>query len=203
MEQVLVTSTELFLKLNNFTGFSASASKLLENNVFLNSLRYHDRALAENDPSLLQIIPYCIIVVPMGNDLTNHYFTYRRSKKGGENRLHDHDKYSIGVGGHINPCDGEPVSSYDKAMWRELNEELSCKGKFDNRLVGCLYDPSNDVGRVHCGFVHFIHMYGGSRILPIDDCLADGEFRSKEWLEENIECLENWSQIVVREVILK
>ena len=53
-----------------------------------------DRDEAELNESLLQVIPYIVI------HHMDTFATYRRSAKGGENRLHD--KFSIGLGGHVN-----------------------------------------------------------------------------------------------------
>lgn len=56
------------------------------------------RDVAEIDESFLQIIPYLTVVTDKGRVLT-----YRRSKASGEDRLHD--KWSIGIGGHVNVSD--------------------------------------------------------------------------------------------------
>ena len=52
----------------------------------------------ERDPSFKQVIPY--LVLRDGE----RYFLMRRTAAGGDARLHD--RYSIGVGGHLNPGDG-------------------------------------------------------------------------------------------------
>src|SRR4030095_16162199 len=58
-----------------------------------------ERAVAERTPSWKQIIPYTLVQCGERVLLT------RRTKGGGEARLHD--KHSIGIGGHINPVDLE------------------------------------------------------------------------------------------------
>ena len=59
--------------------------------------RYEPRAEMEVDPSFKQIIPY--LVLRDGE----RYFLMRRTRPGGDARLHD--RWSIGVGGHIEPGD--------------------------------------------------------------------------------------------------
>ena len=62
---------------------------------------FRPRAEAETDPSWKQLIPY--LVLRDGERI----FLMRRTKAGGDERLHD--RYTIGVGGHVNPEDGDVV----------------------------------------------------------------------------------------------
>ena len=62
---------------------------------------YRPRAEIEDDPELQQIIPYC--VVHHSDDET--YLLTRRLRRSSEKRLHH--LYSLGIGGHVNPGDGE------------------------------------------------------------------------------------------------
>ena len=57
--------------------------------------RFEPRAAMERDPSFKQIIPY--LVLRDGP----RYFLMQRTNAGGDVRLHG--RYSIGVGGHLNP----------------------------------------------------------------------------------------------------
>lgn len=73
------------------------------------------RPQAEEDPSYRQIIPYALV------RHAQKFFLMRRTKGGGEARLHN--LYTLGVGGHINPEDvgGNPVL---EGLRRELLEEV-------------------------------------------------------------------------------
>ena len=127
-----------------------------------------DRDLAEDDPSLKQIIPYGLIV--QGSDV----FIMKRSSKGGDPRLHE--KISLGVGGHVNPSDrtradepravqglaalagdlaeaGTDFLAVAAAFQRELDEELVVESAYRSEVLGVLNDDSNPVGRVHLGLV--------------------------------------------------
>jgi predicted NUDIX family phosphoesterase len=104
-----------------------------------------ERRRAEQDPTLKQVIPYCVVVC------RGEVLSLRRHKTQGEARLHD--KLSIGIGGHLEPVDAEPRCGVLAAgAARELEEELHGA---DARLaaVGVLNDDSNAVGAVHFGIV--------------------------------------------------
>src|SRR6476659_9151746 len=53
------------------------------------------RSGVEDDPSKKQIIPYLVLRDGEG------IFLMKRTRAGGDERLHD--RYTIGVGGHVNP----------------------------------------------------------------------------------------------------
>lgn len=210
VEQVLVVPENVFQEVGGFVGVSREASALLQNEKFLSSLQYLPRSEAEENPSFKQLIPYC--VVRFGGELDygsegntregkekGLFFIYQRTKKGGETRLYD--KYSIGVGGHINPCDGEPSCSFETAQLRELQEEISLSGDFTVRPVGLLYDDSNDVGKVHLGVVSVITLGKNSVMKPNDPALANGTFVDYTWLVNNVGVFENWSQLVIKELL--
>ena len=74
--------------------------------------RFVDRATAEQDPTHKQVIPY--LVLRDGE----RWFLMRRTRAGGDARLHD--LWSIGVGGHLNPGDGDVAGG----LRREWAEEL-------------------------------------------------------------------------------
>src|SRR5262249_40135961 len=119
-----------------------------ENNFFLS------RAVAENDPSHKQIIPYAIIA---HDDKVLYYV---RGKKAGEQRLVA--KGSIGIGGHMNDMD-ESLFAWDEQAYRagverEVNEEISIRSPFDDRIVALLNDDTTEVGRVHLGIVHVFRL---------------------------------------------
>src|SRR5260221_11424094 len=59
--------------------------------------RFEPRAAMESDRSRKQVIPY------LGLCDGPRYFLMRRTRAGGDSRLHDH--WSTGVGGHLNPGD--------------------------------------------------------------------------------------------------
>lgn len=149
------------------------------------------RDKAENDPSLKQIIPYLVVTY---ND---KIFLLQRHKAQTESRLHD--KYSIAVGGHINPVEGEVVEGIlEKGLERELNEELLVQCSYTYHLAGYLNDDSNPVGSVHFGLVYKIKVKEETAVKVAEQELMTGRFVRTQDIEPYYELLETWSQIVYK-----
>ena len=79
-------------------------------------------------------------------------FSYARGKGQGESRLHD--KWSIGIGGHISSVDNSENEPYRDGMRRELEEEVMIDTPYSERCVGLINDDESEVGKVHLGVVH-------------------------------------------------
>lgn len=191
-EEVLVFPESIFRELGWFTGFSREGT-LLQNPKFLASLTYLPRSVAETDESFKQLIPYCVF------KCGKNFLIYQRTKKGGETRLHD--KWSLGVGGHVSKLDNEDGSaSYEAGMLRELKEEVDfdlTQGKVKNEVLGYIYDDSNAVGRVHFGVVHLIEVDNDAVLNFKDEALDKGSWVGYDWLLENASWFENWSQLTI------
>lgn len=156
---------------------------------------------AETDTTLKQLIPY--VVFRAGSEHGPVFFTYERTKKSGESRLHS--KVSLGVGGHINPADGETTESFaafQQAMFREIGEEVDINTSLVSQsYLGLLNDDSDTVGQVHLGVVYLIHL--SMPMLQLRENAANnGQFRTLRQLIEIRDRLENWSQMVL-DVLLK
>jgi predicted NUDIX family phosphoesterase len=158
------------------------------------NLSYRDRVAAEADPAFKQVIPY--VVIHAGNE----FFRYRRTSKGGEGRLHG--RWSVGVGGHVNPGDdGGAAECYQAAFLRELAEEVSIDADFVSLVVGLINDDHNEVGRVHFGVVHLVTVTPGTRVRCQDPALADGHFSPLSVLTEDSVHFEPWSVYVIQAVL--
>ena len=144
--------------------------------------RFEPRAAMEADPSFKQIIPY--LVLRDGD----RYFLMRRTRAGGDARLHD--AWSIGVGGHINPGDRDLAGG----LLREWTEELVADFIPEFRLVGLLNDDSTDVGRVHLGAVYLAEAAGRAVAIRETDKLSGG-FATPGQVAEVADRLETWSRL--------
>ena len=136
----------------------------------------------EADPSFKQIIPY--LVLRDGD----RYFLMRRTRAGGDARLHD--AWSIGVGGHVNPGDRDLAGG----LLREWTEELVADFVPEFRLVGLLNDDTTDVGRVHLGAVYLAEASGRPVAIRETDKL-NGAFATPGQVAEVAERLETWSRL--------
>lgn len=147
--------------------------------------RFEDRAAMEADRRWKQVIPY--LVLRDGR----RYFLMRRTRAGGDARLHD--RWTIGVGGHLNPGDGDLASG----LRREWAEEIDAAFVPDFRLVGLLNDDTGDVGSVHVGAVYAAD--AGGRVIAIRERdKLEGRFAEPDEVREVADGLESWSALVFR-----
>ena len=145
--------------------------------------RFEPRPEMERDPAFKQVIPY--LVLRDGE----RYFLMQRTRAGGDERLHD--RWSIGVGGHINPGDG----GIDGGLRREWAEELEADFVPEFRLVGLLNDDTTDVGKVHLGVIHVADAGGRPVSIRETDKLTGG-FAPPSVVAAVAEDLETWSALV-------
>ena len=123
--------------------------KIVQNGLFLR------RSELEEEDSFKQVIPYAII------SNKDSFYLFRRSSGQTEKRLHN--KFSLGVGGHMNPNNFmEPKDQYlTDELKRELFEEVKLlNGCFleDIEFIGFINDDTIPVGRVHIGLLYNIHV---------------------------------------------
>lgn len=172
--------------------------------IIQDNIQWIERDQAENDENFLQIIPY-IAIIRLSSDSTIEIFTYRRLSKGNEKRLHD--KFSIGVGGHIDFIgdeDNYPVGEViERACTMELTEELYFFPKermtidylLNNLyIVDCIYDPSNAVGRVHLGIAGYLTLTEDENVLVRETEKLEGKFLPLNEVKKRTD-LETWSAI--------
>ena len=154
--------------------------------AFLDALerdgRYEPRPAMEVDPSFKQVIPY--LVLRDGE----RFFLMRRTRAGVDARLHD--RYSIGVGGHLNPGDGGVLGG----LRREWHEELVAGFEPAFRLVGLLNDDTTEVGSVHLGAVYVADAEGRAVGIRETDKLS-GAFAEPREVEAVVDRMETWSRL--------
>lgn len=146
---------------------------------------FRDRAAMEQDPSFKQVIPY--LVLRDGP----RYFLMRRTRAGADARLHD--RWSIGVGGHLNPGDGDLAGG----LRREWQEEIEADFVPEFQLVGLLNDDATDVGRVHVGAVYLAEA-GGRPVVIRETEKLEGSFADAAAVAAVEARLETWSALVFR-----
>lgn len=143
---------------------------------------YEPRADMEHDPSFKQVIPY--LVLRDGP----RYFLMQRTTAGADVRLHG--RYSIGVGGHLNPGDGGLLGG----LRREWDEELIASFVPRFELVALLNDDTTPVGSVHLGAVYVADAAGRPVAIRETDKLT-GAFALPAEVEAVEDRLETWSQL--------
>jgi len=146
---------------------------------------FEPRSAMEADETRKQVIPYPVL--RDGED----WFLMRRTKAGGDPRLHD--RYSIGVGGHVNPDDGGLDGDLTTALRREWLEELAVDFVPEFRFVGLLNDDTTAVGRVHVGLVYEADA-GGRPVAIRETEKLTGSFVPAASVAAVAELLETWSR---------
>jgi predicted NUDIX family phosphoesterase len=177
-ERVLCFERKLLEQLGVFQGFSMEVEKYLPVITASSSLVYRNRSEAEQDKRFKQLIPYVLIIC------SGKILRYRRGRGGQETRLHG--LYSVGIGGHISEEDHLLFSSgggYRDGMRREIMEEVAVE-EVKEMAVGVINDDSTDVGQVHFGVVHIMHVANetiagrrsgivGPEFVPIPEAMKD------------------------------
>jgi predicted NUDIX family phosphoesterase len=144
---------------------------------------FRPRAEMERDPAWKQVIPYLVL-----RDGAR-YFLMRRTKAGGDERLHD--RWSIGVGGHLNPGDGDLAGG----LRREWREEVAADFEPEFELLGLLNDDTTDVGSVHVGAVYLADARGRPVSIREIDKLT-GSFADSTEVAAVVDRMESWSALV-------
>ena len=137
---------------------------------------------AEQDRRHKQVIPY--LVLRDGE----RWFLMRRTRAGGDVRLHD--RWSIGVGGHLNPGDVDVAGG----LRREWHEELVADFEPDYAAVGLLNDDTTDVGAVHLGLV-YVADAGGRPVAIRETEKLEGSFATTAEVAAVRDGLETWSRL--------
>jgi len=151
-ERVLCFERRLLDEIGVFQGLSLEVEKFLPALTSSSRLVYLNRSDAEQDKRYKQLIPYVLLIC------NGRILRYRRGRGGQETRLHG--LYSVGIGGHISEEDHGLFSTgpgYHEGMRRELIEEVAIdEGK--EAAVAVINDDSTEVGCVHFGVVHVMHV---------------------------------------------
>lgn len=178
-ELVLVVPRDTVIEGDGWRGVRSGAADALHAAIERHG-RYAPRAEMEQDPGFKQVIPYLVL---RDGEL---WFLMRRTRAGGDVRLHD--RWSIGVGGHLNPGDGGLLGG----LRREWDEELVADFVPEFEFVGLLNDDTTDVGSVHLGAVYVADAAGREVAIREVDKLS-GRFATGAEVDAVRDDLETWS----------
>jgi predicted NUDIX family phosphoesterase len=191
-ELVFAIPTDEFWKLVTYKkkglirGNNEVLKRIVDNGLFLR------RSELEEDPSFKQIIPYAII------SNNKSFFLFKRTSKQTEKRLHN--KFSLGVGGHMNPCNTK--ESNEQYLVYELKRELFEEVKLlngclieDIEFIGFINDDTIPVGRVHIGLLYNIRVSDKNVVINETDRMT-AEWIDEPDLAEFYEGMETWTKII-------
>jgi predicted NUDIX family phosphoesterase len=155
---------------------------------------FRPRSQVEQDESVKQIIPYVCI------RCADSYVLLQRTSKQSEARLHN--KFSLGIGGHINDAEQSAPDLVDAGLQRELSEEISLSPGYGLTPLGIIYDATTAVGRVHLGVVYELEASDQNFTLNEPD-LMSARWVALDELRAHRERMETWSQILFDHHIAK
>ena len=150
---------------------------------------FRPRAEVEDDPAWKQVIPYLCLYD--GERL----FLMRRTRAGADARLHD--RFSIGIGGHVNPGDADPLGGLE----REWREEIAADFTPDFRPLGVLNDDADPVGAVHLGLIFWADA-AGRPVAVRETHKLEGSFATLAEVAAVADRLETWSSLLFRHLSL-
>ena len=185
------------------------AGHLSKSEVFYDEVLWHNilddlqnipRSAAEDDYNFKQLVVYAVI------KSGKLFLTYRRTSKTNEERLRD--RYSLGIGGHVNTGDSSQLSLFNShdsesfvldALWREIREEINIKSKIagEPQLLCFINDDSNDVGKVHFGTVWLVEIENPEVSLTMEKGIGKLEFCSLSQLRVRKQQFERWSELLI------
>jgi len=192
-EKVMVVSRSDMFSLGGWHGLKTDDVRKYIN-LISKKHKFILRSEAEDDPRWQQIIPYLIF------ENSGKYFVMQRRGDHSDRRLAN--KFSIGIGGHINLKDikgskgDKGVKGVNIMDWasREFEEEVDYAGKYKAEFLGLINDDTNDVGLVHVGLI--IRILGDSNNISIRDEHKLGKLESLSNVGLHYRHMETWSQIV-------
>lgn len=194
-EKVLCFERKVLEDLGLFQGISLEIEKYLPVVTSPSRLNYLPRSEAERNTRYKQLIPYVIILC---NDKV---LRYRRGKGGQETRLHG--LFSVGIGGHISDEDDGLFSSqagYHEGMRREIREEVAID-EVNETAVAVINDDSTEVGYVHFGVVHIMHV-GNESIAGRRSGILAPEFVTITEAVKDLSVYESWSRLSLEQLPL-
>ena len=194
-ERVLCFPRKLLEDLGVFQGLSLEIEKYLPAVTSSEHILYLNRSDAEQDRRYKQLIPYVLVICQ------DKILRYRRGKGGQETRLHG--LYSVGVGGHISEEDHGLFSNrlgYHEGMRRELMEEVAV-AEVKDAAVAVINDDSTEVGYVHFGVVHVMHV-AHETIVGRRSGIVAPEFIPMADALKDLSAYESWSRFCLEHLEL-
>jgi len=187
-EDVLIIKNDLLPHIKTRECCLITENKYRIFDTILKNQSFMLRDKAEYNFEHKQVIPY--VTVRHNND----YLLLQRTAQQAEKRLHN--KYSLGIGGHINPVDDmEKENIIITSLYRELNEEVLVNDHGGLSFIGIINDESNSVSRVHLGLLYVLETSTTEfKVLETDKMTA--QWVPGKELKKYYDGLETWSQVV-------
>ena len=191
--EILVVKKEALFEGEEFLGFMPVEKKDFSKNI-LSNFEYKERTdELEYNFDFQQIIPYIWIINPK----TKQVFAYRRAPDTRYDEARLRDKWSGGIGGHIDKENPIPQDPIELAALRELQEEVVITGELKLKLAGFINSDIGSVEKAHFGVAYLVETEDD--VKKGDDEMTHGQFYSLEEMEKIFgdpnNQIEAWTQI--------
>jgi len=192
--EILVVERGKIFDEGYFQGFVTNGIFDFSDKILTNYLYLERNNELENNVDYLQVIPYVWVV-----NKEKGIFVYKRAVGAGEYKEERHiDKYSAGIGGHIDrDTEENSANPVLDAADRELKEELIMENYPSSEFIGYINDDSDIYNAVHFAVVALAET-SEENIKP-NDGMKSGRFYSIEEFEslmkdKSVE-VENWTRL--------
>jgi predicted NUDIX family phosphoesterase len=185
----------LFVNNSQFQGFKPHSeledyeSRIIEYKTFM------PRGEAEKNFEHKQPIGYAVIV----NPITKKIYCYQRA--GNEERLSN--KWSVGIGGHMNKGEDVEDNPIHSCLIREMDEEVIINGSQDIKVIGYINDEKEEVGKVHFGILYLVET-DSDDVFSNESRLINGKMMTIEEIkkikDDPNSILEVWAQIALEAI---
>lgn len=190
MSELVMTTEAKWL--NDFLGENSDNIIQVSESAFLqeieNKHEFLDRDLAEGNSDYKQIVSYCLIVCK------DYFFITQRTSRQSEKRLHN--KFSLGIGGHISSsdllCDNVVIGGMLRELFEEVN--IDCPYRYD--FLGVINDNSTEVNTVHAGVCYVISLEDKKCYVNETEKMH-GFWINKNDIGQYVDKLEGWSKILI------
>lgn len=192
-EKVLVVPGRFLFsgQTEGFQGFRSGLNAGLSKRIAAGSF-FISRIRAEKDPQFKQVIIYLVL------RYRTSVFIYRRVNASTEKRLLH--KYSLGLGGHINPS---PVLGWRELihqnLHRELNEEVFLQDHYSYHFLGTVNDDQTEVGKYHLGLVYLVSCASPGIVVRETNKLTGRLLPASQILKKDYQW-ETWSSFLIPEI---
>ena len=191
-EQIMVVDSAW---LNHLIGANTKKLLRVEEDEFIKSVEansfFMDRSMAETNTDYKQIVSYCLI------SFDNDYYLTQRTPNQTEKRLHN--RFSLGIGGHISINDAGSGDTILCGLNRELLEEVEFDCRYSRSFLGVINDNSSEVNSVHAGICYLIKLE--ERMCSIREKeKMRGFWINHTELADYAEVMEGWSKILVNTI---
>ena len=179
VREILVVKRDVLFKDNFFTGYvPVDNTNFLD--VILNNFEYRERNdELEHDMNYKQIVSYILIVNPVSKKI----FAYRRATDQNYNEKRLRNKWSCGIGGHIDKdTEGDSENPIKDGIMRELMEEVKMNNYSVPTIIGLVTLDNKMIEHYHVGVVCILET--GENVEKNDDEMAEGWFMSIEEVEK-------------------